>query len=116
MMTRTGNYFSVQGDRPRKGQSKAARIENLEPRFANGQIYIKHEHKGLESDLLEYQGIDKSKYVDTLDALAGAINISRFPFREADEPTMKTGVTLESILEELRGKFHKTFPIYGRHN
>ena len=112
-MTRTGEYFIVVGDNPKKGQSKEGRINNLEPRFANGQIFINHAHKGLEADLLEYQGVDKSKYVDTLDALAGAINLSSFPVYEKEPELIKTGVTLESILGELRGVFERTKKGYG---
>jgi len=107
-MTETGEYFNVVGDNPKHGQSKAARIESMQPRFANGQIFIKHAHKGLEADLLEYQGIEKSKFVDTLDALAGAINLSSFPVYEQEPQLIKTGVTLESILDELRGVYHAT--------
>ena len=112
-MQRRGEYFIVTGDLPKKGQSKEARIGNMEPRFANGQIFIKHAHKGLEGDLLEYQGVDKSKYVDTLDALAGAINLSSFPVYEQEPQLIKTGVTLESILSELRGVFENAKKGYG---
>ena len=112
-MLRRGEYFIVKGDIPKKGQSKAARIENLEPRFANHQIFISHAHKGLEGDLLEYQGIDKSKYVDTLDALAGAINLSSFPIYEQEPNLIKTGITIDSILEELRGVYHSVKKGYG---
>jgi len=113
-MLRRGEYFSVTGDNPKRGQSKAARIENtLEPRFSNGQTFIKHAHKGLEADLLEYQGIEKSKFVDTLDALAGAINLSHFPVYEQEPNIIHTGVTLDSILNELRGIFETTKRGYG---
>ena len=114
-MTKTGVFFNVTGDNPKHGQSKGARIENtLQPRFANHQIYISHAHVGLEQDLLEYQGIERSKFVDTLDALAGAINLSRFPVYEQEDPIIKTGVTLDSILNELRDKYYATFKGYGR--
>lgn len=112
-MTRTGNFFIVVGDNPKKGQSKEARIGNMEPRFANHQVWIRHAHKGLEGDLLEYQGVDKSKYVDTLDALAGAINLSSFPVYEQEPEVMKTGVTLENILDELRGLYESSKKGYG---
>lgn len=113
-MIKRGEYFSVVGDNPKRGVSKGARIENtLEPRFANHQIFIKHAHKGLEADLLEYQGIEKSKYVDTLDALAGAINLASFPVYEEEPNIIKTGVTIDSILEELRGVHHATRKGYG---
>lgn len=108
-MVRRGEYFIVTGDNPKHGQSKAARIENtLQPRFSNGQIFIKHAHKGLEGDLLEYQGVEKSKFIDTLDALAGAVNLSRFPVYEEEPSITRTGVTIDSILDELRGVYETT--------
>ena len=113
-MLRRGEYFLVTGDNPKRGVSKGARIENtLEPRFANGQIFIKHEHKGLEADLLEYQGIEKSKFVDTLDALAGAVNLSSFPVYEREPDLIKTGVTIDNILDELRGLYENAWKGYG---
>jgi len=112
-MLRRGEFFSVKGDLPKRGQSKEARIGNMEPRFANHQIYISHAHKGLEGDLLEYQGIDKSKYVDTLDALAGAINLSRFPVYEQEPDLIRTGITIDGILKELRGVYEATKKGYG---
>ena len=108
-MLRRGEYFVVVGDNPKRGVSKGARIENtLEPRFSNGQIFIKHAHKGLEGDLLEYQGIEKSKFVDTLDALAGAVNLSSFPIYEREPDLIKTGGSIDNILDELRGVYMGT--------
>jgi len=113
-MIRRGEYFIVTGDNPKRGVSKGARIENtLQPRFANGQIFIKHAHKGLEGDLLEYQGVERSKFIDTLDALAGAVNLSHFPVYQQEPDLIKTGVTIESILKELRGLYETTKSGYG---
>ena len=52
--------------------------------------------------------MDKSPYVDAIDALAGAIKISMEPPQEVK--TIQTGWTMEKVLEELRSKSGYNLP------
>lgn len=96
-------FFNVRDDRPARDETKDVRIRGMQPRFAAKAVWIKSYMTGLETELLEYQGVEHSRYVDAIDALAGAIKISTRP-----PPAVKTqkleGITMGSILKELRSK------------
>ena len=64
---------------------------------------------GLETELLEYQGVERSRYVDAIDALAGAIKISSCPPPPVITQELK-GITMGSIMEELRTKIGHKLP------
>jgi len=103
MMRKKDYFFNVRDDTPIRNEPKDARIRGMQPRFAAKTVWIKSYMNGLETELLEYQGVERSRYVDAIDALAGAIKISSRP-----PPAMHTqkliGITMGSIMEELRSK------------
>jgi len=102
-------FFNVRDDTPTRDEPKDARIRGMQPRFAAKSVWIKSYMNGLETELLEYQGVERSRYVDAIDALAGAIKISSRP-----PPPVKTqkldGITMGSIMEELRSKIGHKLP------
>ena len=96
-------FFNVRDDTPTRDDPKDARIRGMQPRFAAKAVWIKNYMGGLETELLEYQGVERSRYVDAIDALAGAIKISSCPPPPVITQELK-GITMGSILEELRKK------------
>ena len=72
----------------------------MQPRFEAMGVWIKHWMNGLETELLEYQGVKESPYVDAIDALSGAIRLSSCP--DPPTETVKTEETMEDILKQLR--------------
>jgi len=101
-------FFSIKGDTPSGVDTKDVRIRGMQPRFQAKGVWIKKWMDGLESELLEYQGVDKSPYVDAIDALAGAIKISMEPPEK--EVVVETGWTMAKVLEELRDKHGYNLP------
>lgn len=102
-------FFSVKDDTPTRNEPKDARIRGMQPRFAAKTVWIKSYMNGLETELLEYQGVERSRYVDAIDALAGAIKISSCP----PEPIITqelTGITMGSIMKELRARLGNRLP------
>lgn len=99
-MKKDDYFFSIRGDKPRSDDTKDNRIRGMQPRFEAMGVWIKQWMNGLETELLEYQGVDKSPYVDAIDALAGAIRLSMMPPEKVE--TIETGWTMEKVLEELR--------------
>lgn len=93
-------FFAIKDDKPTRGESKDERIQGLAPRFAAGQIFIKEEMAGLRTELLEFQGVENSRYVDAIDALAGAVKISMYP--EVEEVTKPSGWTMQDVMNQLR--------------
>ena len=96
-------FFNVRDDTPTRDAPKDARIRGMQPRFAAKAVWIKSYMNGLETELLEYQGVERSRYVDAIDALAGAIKISSCPPPPVITQELK-GITMGSILKELRSK------------
>jgi len=101
-------FFSIRDDKPTRGESKDERIEGLAPRFAAEQIYIQEYMGELRTELLEYQGVEKSRYVDGIDALAGAVKISTFP--SEPEVVKPSGWTMQSIMDHLRERRGSRLP------
>ena len=99
-MKKRDYFFSIKGDKPKGNDTKDSRIRSMQPRFEAMGVWIKKHMYGLESELLEYQGPDKSPYVDAIDALAGAIRMSMCPAEPNVEE--KTGWTMAKVLAELR--------------
>lgn len=93
-------FFSIKDDKPTRGESKDERIQGLAPRFAAGQIFIQEYMGELRTELLEYQGVENSRYVDGIDALAGAVKISTFP--SEPEVVKASGWTMQSVMDHLR--------------
>jgi hypothetical protein len=93
-------FFSIKDDKPTRGESKDERIQGLAPRFAAEQIFIQEYMGELRTELLEYQGVEKSRYVDGIDALAGAVKISTFP--SEPEEVKASGWTMQSVMDHLR--------------
>lgn len=93
-------FFSIKSDVPTSDDSKDNRIRAMQPRFEAMGVWIKSWMQGLESELLEYQGVKESPYVDTIDALSGAIRLSSCP--EPPEEKVKTQETMADILAQLR--------------
>jgi hypothetical protein len=81
----------------------------MQPRFAAKAVWIKNYMGGLETELLEYQGVDRSRYVDAIDALAGAIKISSCPPPPVITQEL-TGTTMQSIMNELRTRTGHKLP------
>ena len=107
---REKNYFlNVRDDTPTRDAPKDARIRGMQPRFAAKAVWIKSYMNGLETELLEYQGVERSRYVDAIDALAGAIKISSCPPPPVVTQELK-GITMGSILDELRSKLGHKLP------
>ena len=96
-------FFNIRDDTPTRDEPKDARIRGMEPRFESHSVWIKEHMNGLETELLEFQGVENSRYVDAIDALAGAIKISSCP-PPPIEVEHKEGVTMEDILTELRDR------------
>jgi hypothetical protein len=94
-------FFLIKDDKPSTKISKDERIRALTPRFANGQIFIKDTMHELRTEALEFQGVDNSRYVDTLDALAGAVRMAMYP-EISEKEKVKLGYTMADILKELR--------------
>lgn len=110
---RVKNYFfNVRDDTPTRDEPKDARIRGMQPRFAAKAVWIKNYMSGLETELLEYQGVERSRYVDAIDALAGAIKISSCPPSPVIEQKLD-GITMASILKELRDRVGQKLP-FGR--
>lgn len=93
-------FFAIKDDKPTKGESKDERIQGLAPRFAAGQVFMQEYMGELRTELLEYQGVERSRYVDGIDALAGAVKISTFP--EEAEEVVSSGWTMQSVMDHLR--------------
>jgi len=72
----------------------------MQPRFEAMGIWIKQWMSGLETELLEYQGVKESPYVDAIDALSGAIRLSSCP--QPPQELVKTEETMADILAQLR--------------
>jgi len=102
-------FFNVRNDTPTRNEPKDARIRGMQPRFAAKSIWIKSHMNGLETELLEYQGVERSRYVDSIDALAGAIKISSCPPPEVHREEIK-GITMGGIMKELRGRMKQGLP------
>jgi len=102
-------FFSIKDDTPTRDEPKDARIRGMQPRFAAKNVWIKSYMSGLETELLEYQGVERSRYVDAIDALAGAIKISSCPPPPVIEQKLE-GITMESILKELRNRVGSRLP------
>ena len=102
-------FFNVRDDTPTRDAPKDARIRGMQPRFAAKSVWIKSYMSGMETELLEYQGVERSRYVDAIDALAGAIKISSCPPPAVITKELK-GITMESILKELRTKTGHKLP------
>lgn len=103
-------FFSIRDDVPTGDDSKDVRIRAMQPRFEAMGVWIKQWMSGLETELLEYQGVKESPYVDCIDALSGAIRLSSCP--EPPEVKVKTEETMADILEQLRKArgFNLPFP------
>lgn len=93
-------FFSIKADVPTGDDSKDNRIRAMQPRFEAMGVWIKQWMSGLETELLEYQGVKESPHVDAIDALSGAIRLSSCP--EPPEVKVKTEETMGDILEQLR--------------
>lgn len=93
-------FFSIKADSPTGDDNKDSRIRAMQPRFEAMGVWIKHWMNGLETELLEYQGVKESPYVDAIDALSGAIRLSSCP--EPPTETVSTEETMEDILRQLR--------------
>lgn len=107
---RVKNYFfNVRDDTPTRDDPKDARIRGMQPRFAAKAVWIKSYMNGLETELLEYQGVERSRFVDAIDALAGAIKISSCPPPPVITQKLE-GITMGSIMEELRKKTGSKLP------
>jgi len=93
-------FFSIRADTPTGDDSKDSRIRAMQPRFEAMGVWIKQWMNGLETELLEYQGVKESPYVDAIDALSGAIRLSSCP--PPPEEVVKTEETMADILAQLR--------------
>ena len=93
-------FFSIRADVPTGDDSKDSRIRAMQPRFEAMGVWIKQWMSGLETELLEYQGVKESPYVDAIDALSGAIRLSSCP--QPPQELVKTEETMADILAQLR--------------
>jgi predicted phage terminase large subunit-like protein len=99
-MKKYGMSFAVQELKPLRGQRKEFRIAGtLQPKFANGSVFIRRNMQELEKDLSWFPATTQ---LDLLDALSYAVQMATFPDR--DERKYRDPFNIDVILEELERK------------
>ena len=99
-MRRYDISFGVRDLRPIGNQKKEFRISGiLQPKFANGSIFVRADMEELLKDLAWFPATDK---LDLLDALTYAVQMATYP--EKEEERVLNPLSYESLMMELEAK------------
>ena len=99
-LERRGLRYFVQEIGLDSKKKKAARIESLQPKLAQGKMFFLEEHKPMVDQFLLWLPTSKTNEDDEIDALSWQPPLWRSPFMEAEpDPVPGPGTWGEALLE-----------------
>ena len=102
-LKRRGLNFWVQEVGLDSRKTKAARIESLQPKLAQGKLHFLREHKPTIDQLLLWDPLSKTNEDDEIDALAWQVPLWRAPYEDAAVPdTRPRPGTFAEAFESMR--------------